>query len=1124
MAAADYTQVAQQIYLAYFGRPADHYGLLDMTAALAASNAPMDIQSFDAASKTNPTIKAILDNFGGSDESKALYGTGGDAAFINAIYNNVLGRDAEVGGLDFWVAALKSGAITRANAAVQIIAAASKPDAAPDDLATVTNKVAVATTFTANLDETSEIVGYSGDAAAAQARNLLATVNGTTAPDSFAAAIDSTIDQIAHPPVPAISVALSTGVDFGTKFTGTAGNDIFNGTIDNAVANSTLTSGDNLVGGAGNDSLNITATGGGASSAAGFTLAGIERVQVQAVGTGSATLNMGTSTGVTTLATSGSTQDVLFTNVTNKVAAEMANGSAGLSITYGASVVSGTADAATLNVSGQTAGTFTTNGIETLTINTSGAASSIVLATGNDHTNLVVSGSGDLTLAAGDVADDTLDTVNASGLTGNLTLTGLGHNVTKVIGGSGNDSITVAVADLVAATSIDGGAGNDTLKLDGAVSAAAAANVKNFENVSFTTAADITQDASAFAAATLKFNAGAHNIAVTSLGAAQAVSVTASATSLTTTLKTDTTADKTTVSVGGAAAVIVGNVTVNNAETVALVSGGTAANTITTFVDSAATKVTIAATKGLTIGTFSAASVTTIDASASTADVTIGAVAGATTILGGSGNDSFTGSAAADSIIGGAGNDTIIGGGGKDTIDGGVGDDSLRGGAGNDVITGGDGNDTIDLSTAAGGTDNVSGGNGDDTILLTFASLGTSGSTTIAGGAGNDTLTFTGDTNMNFGTDPTTLNNVTGVESFGFTDINGKTVTVNDGTVSAMGGTLNLTTSSNHANTFDASAVLASSSKVVFTADSSVTVGQTYSIGNGIDSATMTSGADTVVVSNNAYLSANDTLTGGAGSDILSFTNTTGATITAAQLSHVTGFETFSISTGGAGNYVFNLTDALIAPNATSLGAFSVIRNAADTGTLKVDASAVTSLFNLTLTGAAGNDVIIGGAGADTITGGLGVNALTGGAGSDTFVFASTANGVSTIADFNFGTSTTAVDVLDVTASAGHTIGSSVVKLSAGGDLNGAGVAVLDTTTYSNAAAAAAAANAANSDATATHDELLIWQDTLGTVHVSLHTDVTSNSAVVDLATFTGLTITGVAAIVNAGDFALHNG
>ena len=210
-AAAEYVQVAQQIYVAYFGRPADLFGLNNMIANLAASNAPTSIAGLKDAYKTNGTVKAIIDNFGSSPESQALYAGADDAAFITAIYQNVLNRDPLIGGLTFWVTALARKDMTRAEAATQIMAAAVKEGGNAADAAIVNNKIAVATNFTAAIDTAAEVNGYKGAVAAGQARELLHNVNGDTVPADYQATVEATLASIANGT--GSSVALTNGTD-----------------------------------------------------------------------------------------------------------------------------------------------------------------------------------------------------------------------------------------------------------------------------------------------------------------------------------------------------------------------------------------------------------------------------------------------------------------------------------------------------------------------------------------------------------------------------------------------------------------------------------------------------------------------------------------------------------------------------------------------------------------------------------------------------------------------------------------------------------------------------------------------------------------------------------------------
>jgi hypothetical protein len=56
----------------------------------------------------------VAAGFTNSDEFTSQYGTDiSNSEFINLLYNNVLDRDADQGGLDFWLGHMNSGALTR---------------------------------------------------------------------------------------------------------------------------------------------------------------------------------------------------------------------------------------------------------------------------------------------------------------------------------------------------------------------------------------------------------------------------------------------------------------------------------------------------------------------------------------------------------------------------------------------------------------------------------------------------------------------------------------------------------------------------------------------------------------------------------------------------------------------------------------------------------------------------------------------------------------------------------------------------------------------------------------------------------------------------------------------------
>lgn len=98
---ADYHDVVQRIYVGYFGRPADAGGLDFYAGVLLNAGAPTNIVDLGVAYNSNAQIKFVIDSFGTSDESQALY-PGDNGQFIDAIYRNLFGREPDAGGKAFW--------------------------------------------------------------------------------------------------------------------------------------------------------------------------------------------------------------------------------------------------------------------------------------------------------------------------------------------------------------------------------------------------------------------------------------------------------------------------------------------------------------------------------------------------------------------------------------------------------------------------------------------------------------------------------------------------------------------------------------------------------------------------------------------------------------------------------------------------------------------------------------------------------------------------------------------------------------------------------------------------------------------------------------------------------------
>jgi hypothetical protein len=214
----------QQLYLAYFGRPADFDGIAFYT------------------SKPDITIWDVAASFSASPESQSLFGTTFNAAAINAIYQNLFNRDAEPAGLLYWSQEVASGRLSPAGAALGILLGAQNAD-----LVSVNNKLAIGALFTSHLDTAPEILAYTGDAAAASARAFLHTVTSDPATVTTATAgVDAAIlNVVAVGGATGVTFSLTDGIDSFVATNATLV-DTVKGVVDGA--DSTFTVGDEIDG------------------------------------------------------------------------------------------------------------------------------------------------------------------------------------------------------------------------------------------------------------------------------------------------------------------------------------------------------------------------------------------------------------------------------------------------------------------------------------------------------------------------------------------------------------------------------------------------------------------------------------------------------------------------------------------------------------------------------------------------------------------------------------------------------------------------------------------------------------------------------------------------------------
>lgn len=682
-ASATAKEYVQKMFLAYFGRPVAPTG-----------------QEYYATLVDAGNVAALQDDFWKSAESQAKFGSLSTEAKVNAIFQQLFGRDAALPGLTYWTTEINAGRVSLPAAALTIL-----NSAAAADLAVFNAKLKVANAFTAQLDTTAEILGYQSNLSAAV--TMLAGIKTTAQADAAVADITNVVANVVAGGTtnPGQTFTLTEGVD---TVVGTAGNNTIDGSLKTTVAGrlQTWNNADQIDGGDGTDTLFAQLT-------ANVTAASIKNVEILDIEAQANNLVVDLNTGDAALGTikvqnSGANNFTVQNIQSAPTSYVLANNSGNFTATIVNARLAGAADAATIDLSNVTAGTVTlqtvtaANGYETINVNSNGTVANVLtnltdgVATGLTTVN--IAGSQALTLP---LADTTVTTVNAATMTGALTLTvaaGNTQNMT-VTGGTGNDVINMN-GTFNANDTINGGDGTDRLVLTNAEAIAATTlrtGVSNIEVIGLSDGLNGAVAVNNFSATGLRF--GANMAGNGTIGYAAGTNsldlqtFTGNGNDLVVNVAGTATTDVLNLTVGSTAA---GNnfsansdVTINGAETVNLLSQGganTFAGNATGFVltDTAATQaLVITGNQNIAFGTVRADS---INASGMTgaATLTVGNTGTtATSITGTANGDTITGSTAGDIINGGAGADTIAN---VATANNATAGDVLTGGAGFDTF------------------------------------------------------------------------------------------------------------------------------------------------------------------------------------------------------------------------------------------------------------------------------------------------------------------------------------------------------------------------------------------------------------------------------------------------------
>jgi hypothetical protein len=535
----------------------------------------------------------------------------------------------------------------------------------------------------------------------------------------------------------------------------------------------------------------------------------------------------------------------------------------------------------------------------TLTLGAASMASGLVTVTSGTGDSTIVVGAGHtsalaVTLATG--TDSIVGSASAAALTVSITETGLESGDT-ITGGTGSDILaitgdgdTLAAADMAGVTLVETikSVGNTALTIETHANNVAASGALTMDGSTLTTGIltfDGTNEGAttpgAFTITTLGtgghiITLGSGNDTYTGTGSGD---TTITATAGTNTITTGSGADSITLGTG-----------------VDTVTGGSGIDTITTATANLVSTDTIAGGAGVDIIALSDAS-TIVDA-----DFTN--VTTVETLTLHTGNDTATLGAASSAA-------------GIVTVNPGTGTNTVTIGAGHT------GDLTVALST---GVDTIAAGSYTGALTVTAAENSITAADTITGGTGSDTLTITGG---GAGLTAAELAAVTKIETFKAASNAAQTIVMSDNNVAAGGSlTYNAAAMTGSVLTFTGSAetdgsytitTLGTGAHIIVLGNGSDTYTSTNTAGvntvtatagnntittaAGADIITLGSGSDTVttgaaadiIITSSANLNLNDTIAGGAGTDILKL-STDGSVVIDADFTNVTAVETLTLS------------------------------------------------------------------------------------------------------------------------------------------------------------------------------------------------------------------------------------
>lgn len=409
------------LYIASLGRTPDYEGLNFWTNSY----------------KSGMSASSIANLFMSSAEGMSRYPSSyNNIQFLDAIYQNVLGRTPDTEGKLYWLGELNNG-LSRGTFINTIIEAALSNGS--DDGKILQNK--------ASFGALSAVGGV--DVAAATAK--LSSITADSASVSSALVFD-------------YSYTLTSNID---SLTGSSGSDTFSGTVTTTQAN------DSINGGDGTDTLKLTST---------KVIPKLSSIESLVFSTISGVLDISTLSGVT-LTTLEQPSGYTLVNLSTQALGLKNISDKNIDLTYTKAAKTATlamsASTTTLDIaSGEAIATvdITASGNSTLHLQNSGVA---------PITDINFLGSGSLTFEFKRTEFEKLKTLDATQNSGgiSMTFTNSLDKSLEIFGGSGADSFDFGKLYSDKNITLDGGAGSDTLIVSESLTLAKDTTLLNVENI-----------------------------------------------------------------------------------------------------------------------------------------------------------------------------------------------------------------------------------------------------------------------------------------------------------------------------------------------------------------------------------------------------------------------------------------------------------------------------------------------------------------------------------------------------------------------------------------------------------------------------------------------------------------